>query len=377
MNNKPTRPKLSVIVPVYNMGKFLPTCLDALLHQTLKDIEVICVNDGSTDNTQAILDKYSKKDPRVVVVKQENGGLSSSRNTGIEHATTQYIMFCDGDDYYATTMCEKMHNAMSEHDVDFAACGIKNIYTTKYAGRISDDEEYFRIKYAGVQPIDEELLLKTDVSACNKIFKKTTIDQNNLRFPEGLHYEDNFFFLSYACVSSSIYFVNEYLYNYVRHDSGIMTSSFNGDERTIEHFIVAIKFYEFLQEHGLFSRHKSLFWRDFIAYYNFPWRYAESRATRRRVRVLAKQFIKEHKSDLAELPKSLARQVRGLPSIIIYPSMQAAKRVARKTISSLSLSYRAHRHIIQQNAKLETQNEEIISKLNLIAGRTTNRKSQK
>ncbi|MDR2409276.1 MAG: glycosyltransferase, partial [Bacteroidales bacterium] len=99
-------PKVSIIIPVYNVEKYLAECLDSAIGQTLRDIEIICVDDGSTDHSPEILDEYVKKDSRITVLHQSNGGPSKARNTGIDIATGEYILFLDSDDTIKPTLCE-------------------------------------------------------------------------------------------------------------------------------------------------------------------------------------------------------------------------------------------------------------------------------
>lgn len=112
------KPLVSIIVPVYNVEKYLEKCLDTLIGQTLKNIEIICVNDGSTDNCGEILDKYSQIDSRIIVVKQENQGLSAARNTGMGYVSGKYIMFVDSDDWIETETCETVFNTAESFNAD-------------------------------------------------------------------------------------------------------------------------------------------------------------------------------------------------------------------------------------------------------------------
>ncbi|MCM1010726.1 MAG: glycosyltransferase [Fusobacterium sp.] len=110
--------KISVIVPVYNVEKFLPECLDSLKNQTLYELEFICVNDGSPDNSLDILNRYAAEDERFIIVSQENGGLSAARNTGLKYAKGDYIYFIDSDDLIAPEHLENMYNAAVKEDAD-------------------------------------------------------------------------------------------------------------------------------------------------------------------------------------------------------------------------------------------------------------------
>ena len=111
--------KISIIVPVYNVEKYLKECLDSLINQTLEDIEIICINDGSTDNSLAILEEYQKKDSRIKVFSQKNQGVSAARNLGIEKATGEYLTFLDSDDRLELNTCEILYKETIAKNSDF------------------------------------------------------------------------------------------------------------------------------------------------------------------------------------------------------------------------------------------------------------------
>ena len=121
---------VSILVPVYNTSKYLEKCMDSLVGQTLKEIEIICVNDGSTDNSLEILQAYAEKDPRVIIVDKPNGGLPSARNAGIDRATGNYLGFVDSDDYVETTMFEKMYKTAIKNSAEVVICGAEIFPTT-------------------------------------------------------------------------------------------------------------------------------------------------------------------------------------------------------------------------------------------------------
>ena len=118
-------PKVSVIVPVYNVEKYIEKCLESLVNQTLKDIEIIIVNDGSKDKSEKIINKFLSKYKNIVYVEKQNGGLSDARNYGMKYAKGEYIAFLDSDDYVDTTIYEKMYNKAKEENADFGygLCG--------------------------------------------------------------------------------------------------------------------------------------------------------------------------------------------------------------------------------------------------------------
>ena len=168
-------PKVSVIVPVYNVEKYLNKCIDSLINQSLKDIEIIIVNDSSPDNCQAIIDTYQKNYPNLIKsFIKENGGQGSARNYGLDYASGEYISFVDSDDWLDLDMLEKMYNLAIKDNSDVVICDMMDYYE-------DGSKKFFNCtKYDSVY--------KVTPSACNKIFKREII--NNIRFLNGLWYED-------------------------------------------------------------------------------------------------------------------------------------------------------------------------------------------
>lgn len=221
-------PKVSVIVPIWDVEKYLPKCLDSLINQTLKDIEIICINDDSPDNCLNILKEYQAKDDRIVIIDQENGGLANARNSGLKIAKGEYIMFCDSDDYYETTTCEKMLNAIVENDCDVVECKVNIVYLYDFNQRETEESNYGELKFSGKQYIDDNIILNTIRLIVDKIYKKSIIDKFNIQFPDGLLYEDNAFYYNYMVCAKSIFYLDEKLYNYVRREGSIMSKTLSG-----------------------------------------------------------------------------------------------------------------------------------------------------
>jgi len=243
------QPIISIIVPIYNVEKELPRCLESLITQTFKDIEIICVIDGSPDNSLRICEEYKTNEPRMVIISQENQGLSGARNTGLAYSKGKYIQFCDPDDYYVPDMCEKLYNAVISSNADLAIASIRVLYDQIPV--IAGDQEYYRVKNRGLTVVNEYVIRNTDVSACNKIFKKSIIDTYSIFFPQGLHYEDACFFYKYIFVSKTIYHIPEYLYVYVRRDNSIMSNTFQKTPRSIDHIKILKNIKEFLLKNNL------------------------------------------------------------------------------------------------------------------------------
>lgn len=219
-------PVLSVIIPVYNTQEYLQKCLDSIINQTMTNIEIICVNDGSTDNSLSILENYQKIDSRINIINKKNGGLSSARNIGIEHAKGKYIAFVDSDDYIELSTYERALLYIELPNVDLVYFSTR-LEVEHNFDRLQD-ESYFEHKYKGLINLSPDVIRNMDVCAWNKIYKLSMIEKYSIRFPDGLWYEDNPFFWSYALVSDSAFFLNDKLYNYRIRASSIM--SWNNDK---------------------------------------------------------------------------------------------------------------------------------------------------
>ena len=133
--------KVSIIVPVYNVEKYLKRCLDSLVNQTLKDIEIICVNDGSTDGSLAILNEYVRNDDRIVVINQENSGQSVARNRGIDVAKGEYLGFVDSDDWVSEDYFERLHNSAIQNNAEIAVGGIIRLHRFNRRKFLTFDKE--------------------------------------------------------------------------------------------------------------------------------------------------------------------------------------------------------------------------------------------
>ena len=192
------QPKVSIIIPVYNTAEFLPQCLDSVINQTLKDIEIICVNDGSTDNSLEILKEYAKKDKRIIIINQENQGLSCSRNNALKIAKGEYIQFLDSDDYIDLSTCADLYNKSIRYNLDminFEGINFNRYKKEQQKGQticyISPNEEKMVYSGAALEQIREFI----PISACRFFYKRKFIIDNKMLFPEHLCFEDNYFVL--------------------------------------------------------------------------------------------------------------------------------------------------------------------------------------
>lgn len=215
-------PKISVIIPVYNVEQYLRECLDSVVNQTLKDIEIICVNDGSTDNSLQILEEYAQKDNRIKIINKENRGLASARNKGLEYATGDLIYFLDSDDYIESDLLESAINIFKDFNVDFYCFSSKPFVDGNVMQSFDDMADYIKVLKNGLVDVNYDVILNTNIHVWNKIFKKDFIKNNNLHFIEGLLYEDIYFMWMYAFLSKKAYFDTTIRHHYRMRDTSIM-----------------------------------------------------------------------------------------------------------------------------------------------------------
>ncbi len=225
--------KISVIVPVYNVEKYLKRCLDSLINQTLKDIEIICVNDGSTDNSLSILDEYAKKDSRIIILNQKNAGLSAARNSGMEIAKGEYIGFVDSDDWVDLDFYEKLYYAAKNNDCDIAVADFIREHPTKKKKRLNiTKEEIFE------KPEDKYMICKTYREGCvwNKIYRTEFLKRIDLKFVVGMYYEDRDFTARSLFYSKKLITVPDTYYRYFVNPKSIVKKGINVIQN--EHYIL-------------------------------------------------------------------------------------------------------------------------------------------
>lgn len=233
--------KISVIVPAYNAGKYFENCIKSIVNQTYKNLEIIIVDDGSTDSTPQACDEWAEKDSRIKVIHKENGGAASARNIGLDNATGEYIGFVDADDYIDVDMYEIMLNDILENDADAARCGVE---------RVSDDGtiENWGTGIYDVRIVDNKQLLFDvgeglgilPVSPCNKLIKKECI--GDIRFDTRFKFaEDTLFNFTVAKnIKKMVYHdVNRYHYSF-NEDS--MTNKGISENNFDEHRVMDIIF---------------------------------------------------------------------------------------------------------------------------------------
>jgi len=246
--------KLSVIVPVYNTGKYLPKCLDSILNQSLKDIEIIVVNDESPDNSVEIIEKYRKKyKDKIVFIDKKNGGQGSARNVGIKKARGEYIGFVDSDDFIEPTMYEEMYNTAIKNNSDIVICNLSDYYE-----KSNNKKDVFL--NLNNNPSINEAIIKSVPSVVNKIYRKELLQESNIVFDETIWYEDLPYSMQIIVNAKKISFVEKPFYNYFHRNISTMHN------KNIEKNLDILKAYDilinYLKKEKKYDNYKEEF--DFI-----------------------------------------------------------------------------------------------------------------
>lgn len=258
---------ISVIVPVYNVEMYLKKCINSILNQTLKKLEIILVDDGSTDNSGIICDEYKFIDKRIKVIHKENGGLSSARNIGIDNATGDYLAFIDSDDWIEPNMIEVLFDMLEKNDSDISIC------------------EFIKCYDENVQPIQEEIKIEIFNNidalkklydenkgiymtiACNKLYKRNLLEK--VRFPLGKIHEDEFFIYKVLYEANKISYINRKMYYYRQRENSIMNSRLT--KKRLDAFQAFDERIEFIKnkinDKELYSMSISSYYKFIIAFY--------------------------------------------------------------------------------------------------------------
>jgi len=255
---------VSVIVPVYNVEKYLPRCLDSILAQTYKNLEIICVNDGSPDNSLAILHKYAAKDARIKIVDKQNGGLSSARNAGMACAMGDFIAFVDSDDTIAPN-CYEVCIKHATDDVDVVAFSYAKVFG-------ENKREAQTLPLEGKMTFAEGMLAKQFWNVPFKLFRTSALKKYDMTFREGFIYEDLEFCARFFPVCRpTVHYINEPFYNYWQNaDSIISNTAARKEGQSIQHIYQLDGVYEFLKKHDALTSSM----RDFLALCEYCFRSA-------------------------------------------------------------------------------------------------------
>lgn len=252
------RPKISIIIPVYNVEDYLSRCLESVVGQTLLDIEIICVNDGTRDNSVDIVKNYMARDSRIQLVEKENGGLASARNAGMEVATGDTLLFLDSDDYLESNACERIYEERLNHNADiivFGSIPFPEIPEPDswVVWKLDCHDMYypeFEAKALFEEPCGSPF-------AWNRAFSREFLKKNNLKFPENVLFgEDIVFIFEAAPMAGSIQFIGDKLHHYQCFRQGSLMYEYNSEiERKMAQHVKNMKtITEFWYRNGLIEK---------------------------------------------------------------------------------------------------------------------------
>ncbi len=246
--------KISIIIPVYNASKYLSECLDSILNQTLKDFEIICVDDGSSDNSPVILEEYSKKDKRIRVFHQKNQYAGVARNNGLKHAKGEYVLFLDSDDFFENTLCEKCYERAKETNADIV------VYNSRIYDDPNDqfiDSSFVTMKASSFPPvfnvrdIPNRIYNFASTGPCNKFYKRSFLVSSGIEFSNLQNAEDVYFTMMTFTLADRICLLDDVLYNYrVGLSSNLQSLSTHQDAVIYAYRSV----YDELQKLGLYAK---------------------------------------------------------------------------------------------------------------------------
>lgn len=252
-------PEVSVIIPVYNVEQYLRACLDSVLNQTFKDIEVICVDDGSTDSSLSVLDDYARKDCRVKVARGTHANAGAARNVGYGLSKGKYLLFLDADDVFAPNMIQTLHAAALRYHADIANCAKRDFMSGKALPALSGGNvDNFRILDNTKRQVNS---FKEFVGwSWDKLFARSLVEKYDLRFQEQQAHNDFFFCNSACCLADTIVKTDDVFIAHRKHETSI---AMNRDKSPLCFSSALRSFYRKLEAYGYWSKYP-----DQLRYYN-------------------------------------------------------------------------------------------------------------
>lgn len=223
--------KLSIIIPVYNVEQYLDTCLRSVLDQSLpaEEYEIIVVNDGSTDTSGDIADRYKTRYSEITVIHQSNGGLGNARNRGISMARGEYVLFLDSDDWLYPGSLPALLQELDKRDCDMVVFRSNKVWSS------GEEKAYLKAKYPFGETLSGEIFINNYIivgGICSYLFRLDMVKENNLQMPEGIYHEDELYITQALCHAQSIYFADIFVYAYRQGAEGSITT-----ERNMPHLI--------------------------------------------------------------------------------------------------------------------------------------------
>ena len=263
--------KVSVIIPAYNVKKYLSRCLDSVVSQTYKDLEIICINDGSTDKTQDVIEKYAQFDNRIIAISTGHEGVAHARNLGIKIANGKYIIFVDSDDYIASIMVEELVNYIekTKAEVVISDHASSNFRRDLFKSAYIHYKQLDCVDTADIIPIDKDNLsnyLNLVATCWNKIFSSEFLKSKSIKFPSGIMYEDVIFWAKVFLNAQKMCYVPKAYYFYRRNRTGSLMSL--SDEHAFDIITVHNMLQELFIKYNMYDKIKNILdyikIRDFI-----------------------------------------------------------------------------------------------------------------
>lgn len=358
--NRKILPKVSVIIPIYNSEKYLTKCLDSIISQSLEDIEIICIDDCSTDSSLKILKNYEQKDRRIkIIANTKNMKQGGARNKGLEFASAPYVMFVDADDYLTLDAIESFYTTIINNDSDIVISHVENfLEDTANDDILTKLTSYYEQHRKNNGKYNVESVLEYRTGPVAKLFKKDILDKNNIKFPENLIQEDEAFHWAYFSRISSLYFLEKAYYYRRVHSCSTMVQRENNNIGILDMIKILDIIYSDLKRNKLFKKYKN----DYLNYY-----YSHKQ------RILSKITDKK-------LAKKVKKRFNKLENKIFYTpvekifSIKNNHKKTHKIISILGLKIKIKRNCLE---KIFSVKNDDIRKVITILGLKFKFKSQK
>ena len=299
---------ISIIVPIYNVEKYLKECIESIINQTYKNIEIILVDDGSPDNCGKICDEYSQRDKRIILIHKENGGLSDARNKGIDIAKGDYLTFIDSDDFVNIDYIEKLYNSIKLNNTKLAQCGISKVNeNNEIIEKLNYDENYIKTSHEILNELYGKHLIE-NVVVWNKMYAKELFE--NIRFPVGKIHEDEFTTYKIFYSVDRISLLSDCLYNYRQTNESIIGKKFNKKRlNLLEALEERMDFFKNRNEIDLYEKTLKFYIEELRLYYIKVKKYIENskeiqQDIKRKYKIEYKKFVKIKSKKTKEILKA-------------------------------------------------------------------------
>ena len=309
-------PKISIIIPVYKVEQYLRQCLNSVVNQTMREIQIICVNDGSPDNSRTILQEYADRDSRIDIIDKTNGGLSSARNAAYPLIKGKYVLFVDSDDWIDLALCEKTYQKAEETGAQMT------LFSYQEEGGHGSAGMFRTITPNDKTTVEEKLPVLDYPIACGKLWRSDFLLDNKLYFPEGLVFEDNLFNWKAVVLADRISVVPLRLYHYRCVSSSI---SQTGGEHVMHIFPIFEKIHEYLLEAGCYTAYRDKFISKKLNAWHYHYHHIQKSLKPRYVAKIRESLTAEDWEFIHTAPKNLVprcsklfyeKMIDGRPSLL-------------------------------------------------------------